>query len=144
GSALFPYTALFRSRPAVGTVRRIRPGQPPEVQYLCELHLAEARGSGLGSGLGSGFGGGPGLFDDFFSRFLGDSGNDAQGAPRTARRVEQVDVTELFSDATRELLQRAARTAVDWGSLDLDTEALLHAALENDVVVHVLEQVGAD
>ena len=54
------------------------------------------------------------------------------------RQVERVDVTEFFSDATRELLQRAAQTALEWGSLDLDTDHLLHAALQDDVVRHVL------
>src|SRR5256885_339920 len=126
-------------RPAVGTVRRIRPGQPPEIEYLCEVHLAERRMGAAGSGLGgSGFGG-LGLFDDFFSRFFGDS-EDRPGAAggrpaeRPGRGVEQIDVTQRFSNATRELLQRAAQTAVDWGSLDLDTEHLLRAALQDDVV----------
>jgi hypothetical protein len=55
-------------RPAVGTIQRIRPGQPPETLNLCEVHLAEygQTGSGFG-GAGSGFGG-LGMFDDFFSR----------------------------------------------------------------------------
>jgi ATP-dependent Clp protease ATP-binding subunit ClpC len=128
-------------RPAVGTVRRVRPGQPPETLHLCEIHLAEQRMSGLGSGFG-----GLSMFDDFFSRFLGDSpgGGTVRSTARSDPRVEQVDVTELFSDATNELLQRAARAAVDWGNPDIDTDHLLHAALDDEVVVHVLEQVGAD
>ena len=60
------------------------------------------------------------------------------------RQAERVDVTQYFSDATRELLQRAAQTAVEWGSLDLDTDHLLHAALQDNVVRHVLDQVDAD
>ena len=94
----------------------------------------------------SGFGGfgGLGMFDDFFSRFSEPAGGPASAAPTGRSAVEQVDVTTLFSDATRELLQRAATTAVEWGSLDLDTDHLLRAALEDEVVVHVLEQVGAD
>ena len=51
-----------------------------------------------------------------------------------------MDVTQFFSDATRELLQRAARTALEWGSLDLDTDHLLYAALQDRVVRHVLAQ----
>src|SRR5213078_577583 len=61
-----------------------------------------------------------------------------------SRQVERVDVTQFFSDATRELLQRAAQTAFEWGSLDLDSDHLLHAALQDDVVRHVLQQVDAD
>ena len=126
-------------RPAVGTVRRITPGRPPETLHLCEVHLAERRLGGAGSGLG-----GLGMFDDFFSRFFGGPAGAGMSATREQRPVEQIDITERFSDATRDLLQRAAQTAVEWGSLDLDTEHLLHAALEDDVVVHVLEQAGAD
>jgi len=138
-------------RPAVGTVQVIRPGRAPETLYLCEEHLRERQG------LSTGFGG-LGLFDDFFSRFFqepagvfgstGAGGLAEPGSPRgrsrAARDVEQVDVTELFSDATRELLQRAAQKAMDWGSLDLGTEHLLRATLDDEVASHVIEQAGSD
>ena len=65
-------------------------------------------------------------------------------APQRQRQVDRVDITEFFSDATRELLQRAAQTALEWGSLDLDTDHLLYAALKDDVVRHVLDQIDAD
>ena len=85
------------------------------------------------------------MFDDFFSRFFAEpSAGARRGIGGSEPRVEQVDVTQLFSDATRALLQRAAEKAVEWGSLDLDTDHLLHAALEDDVVHHVLQQAGAD
>jgi ATP-dependent Clp protease ATP-binding subunit ClpC len=87
------------------------------------------------------------LFDDFFSDFFGDGPSSPGGTRRPAapqRQVERVDVTQFFSDATRELLQRAAQTAVEWGSLDLDSEHLLYAALQDDVVRHVLRQIDAD
>ena len=82
---------------------------------------------GGGSGLGSGFGG-LGMFDDFFSRFFSDSAVGAAvvwAAPAAPGRsgtagVEQIDVTELFSDATRELLQRAAQTAAS-GAASIST-----------------------
>ena len=137
-------------RPAVGSIQVIRPGQPPETLYLCEEHLAERRR--MGSGLGSGFGG-LGMFDDFFSRFFSDSavgagggvgGRGSTGGAPARRGVEQIDVTERFSDATRELLQRAAQTAATWGSLDLDTDHLLIGALGDEVVMNLLEQAGAD
>ena len=127
-------------RPAVASRVRLLPDGRQEVEYLCEIDLAEER-------MGRGFGG-RGFFDDFFSDFFGDGPASRTGAtspaPQRQRQVERVDITEYFSDATRELLQRAARAAVDWGSLDLDTDHLLHAALQDDVVRHVLEQVDAD
>jgi len=122
---------------------RLRPDGTQEVEYLCEIDLAEEQMSSRFGGRGSS------LFDDFFSDFFGDGqsapGGGASRRPASAQRqVERVDVTQFFSDATRELLQRAAQTAVEWGSLDLDSEHLLHAALQDDVVRHVLRQIDAD
>jgi ATP-dependent Clp protease ATP-binding subunit ClpC len=92
-------------------------------------------------------GGGRSLFDEFFSDFFGESptgraGTAAGQAP--TRRAETVDVTQFFSDATRRLLQRSAQTALDWGSLDLESDHLLYGALQEDVVRHVLQQLDAD
>jgi ATP-dependent Clp protease ATP-binding subunit ClpC len=58
--------------------------------------------------------------------------------------AEQVDITQFFSDSTSELLQRAAQQAAEWGSLDLNTEHLLWAALGDGVARRVLAEVDAD
>src|SRR6185295_819764 len=79
------------------------------------------------------------FFSDFFDRSPGEAPTQTP-----ARRAESVDVTQFFSDATRQLLQRAAQTALAWGSLDLESDHLLFGALQDDVVRHVLEQAGAD
>jgi ATP-dependent Clp protease ATP-binding subunit ClpC len=124
-------------RPAVASRVSLRPDGTQEVEYLCEIDLAEEQMSRRF--------GGSSLFDDFFSDFFGDGPSTA--AQRTAapqRQVESVDITQFFSDATRELLQRAAQTAVEWGSLDLDSDHLLYAALQDDVVRHVLREIDAD
>jgi ATP-dependent Clp protease ATP-binding subunit ClpC len=130
-------------RPAVVTVRRIVPGEGQKVEHLCEIHAAEA---GVGrSPFGGSPSGGGSLFDDFFGRFFDEEPFGARGggiAPR--RQAEQVDITQFFSDSTTELLQRAAQQAVEWGSLDLTSEHLLHAALEDRVVRRVLEEADAD
>lgn len=122
-------------RPAVASRVRLRPDGTQETEYLCELDLAEER---MSSRLG-----GRSLFDDFFSDFFGQTPSTGRVASPT-RQVERVDVTQFFSDATRELLQRAAQTALEWGSLDLDTDHLLYAALGDDVVRHVLREIDAD
>jgi ATP-dependent Clp protease ATP-binding subunit ClpC len=133
-------------RPAVVTVRRIVPGEGQRVEHLCEIHAAEA---GVNSGR-SGFGGSPlgggSLFDDFFGRFFDDDsfGGTRRIGTSSPRQAEQVDITQYFSDSTTNLLQRAAQQAVEWGSLDLMSEHLLYAALEDRVVRRVLEEVGAD
>jgi len=126
-------------RPAVASVR-IRENGRVVTRNLCEVHLAEARAAAPPLGGGS-------LFDEFFSDFFeGFGGRPAGGglATRPRRPVEQIDVTQYFSDATRHLLQRAAQKAVEWGSLDLDSDHLLWGALQDDVVRHVLAQLGAD
>ena len=123
-------------RPAVASRVRLRPDGTQEVEYLCDIDLAEER-------MSSRFGGRGSLFDDFFSDFFGDAPAGRRDAT-PERQVERVDVTQFFSDATRELLQRAAHTAVEWGSLDLDSDHLLYAALQDDVVRHVLQQIDAD
>ena len=129
------------ARPATVAIRRILPGGGQRVEHLCDIHAAQSRGrrSPFGSG---------GLFDDFFNQFFESPGGGARRIPidedATGRRAEQVDVTQFFSDATKELLQRAAQRAVEWGSTDLTTEHLLHAALEDDMVRHVLDWVDAD
>jgi ATP-dependent Clp protease ATP-binding subunit ClpC len=124
-------------RPAVASRVRVLPDGTRQTEYLCEIDLAEQRMAGRL--------GGSGLFDDFFSDFFGGTaGGMPERAAAPQRQVERVDVTQFFSDATRELLRRAAHTAMDWGSLDLESDHLLYAALENDVVGHVLRQVGAD
>jgi ATP-dependent Clp protease ATP-binding subunit ClpC len=124
-------------RPAVASRVRINPDGTQTTEYLCELDLAEER-------MSSGFGR-RSLFDDFFSDFFGDGPSGGRvPTPAQERQVERVDVTQFFSDATRELLQRAAQTAVEWGSLDLDTDHLLYAALQDSVVRHVLDQIDAD
>src|SRR5256884_1131157 len=129
-------------RPAVASRVRLRPDGTQEVEYLCEIDLAEEQMSSRFGGRSSS------LFDDFFSDFFGDGQAAGAGSARRQaapqRQVERVDITEFFSDATRELLQRAAQTAVEWGSLDLETDHLLYAALQDDVVRHVLRQIDAD
>ena len=93
------------------------------------------------------------LFDEFFSEFFdrpfGIEGATSPTGTRTSapparRPVEQVDITQFFSDATRELLQRAAQLALDWGSLDLDTEHLLWAAMQDDLVAQIVRHADGD
>jgi ATP-dependent Clp protease ATP-binding subunit ClpC len=132
-------------RPARVTIRRIVPGGQPRIEHLCEIHAAEARGQR--SSLGGPSLSGGSIFDDFFSRFL-DASEGGKSSPtrRTtpSRGAEQVDITQFFSDSTSALLQRAAQRAGEWGSVNLDDEHLLHAALEDGVVRRVVEEVDAD
>jgi ATP-dependent Clp protease ATP-binding subunit ClpC len=132
-------------RPARVTIRRIVPGEQPIIEHLREIHAPEARGQRPSLG-GPSLSGGS-IFDDFFSRFLdppegGMSSPTRRSTP--SRGVEQVDITRFFSDSTSALLQRAARWAGEWGSINLDDEHLLHAALEDGVIRRMVEEVDAD
>ena len=103
------------ARPATVAIRRIVPGGGQRIEHLCDVHAARARGGS------SSFGGGS-LFDDFFNQFFEateDPRRSPSGGEAAAPRAEQVDVTRFFSDATNELLQRAAGRAMEWGSADL-------------------------
>jgi ATP-dependent Clp protease ATP-binding subunit ClpC len=132
-------------RPAVVTVRRVVPGEGQRVEHLCEIHAAEA-GVGRSTFGGRSPLGGGSLFDDFFDRFFDEEprGETRGGGVVPRRQAEQVDITQFFNDSTTELLQRAAQKAVEWGNLDLSSEHLLYAALEDNVVRRVLEGVEAD
>ncbi|HYY74970.1 MAG TPA: Clp protease N-terminal domain-containing protein, partial [Gaiellaceae bacterium] len=125
-------------RPAVATVRMREDGRVV-TRNLCAEHLAEARAAAAPVGRS--------LFDEFLSDFFDGFGERTRSgdlATRPRRPIEQVDVTQYFSDSTRTVLQRAAQTAVEWGSMDLDSDHLLWAVVQDDVVRHVLRQLGAD
>src|SRR4051812_22842267 len=85
-------------RPAVASRVRLRPDGTQEVEYLCEIDLAEEQMSSRFGGRGSS------LFDDFFSDFFGDGqsggapGGGARRPTAPQRQVERVDVTQFFSD----------------------------------------------
>ncbi|MCZ2826986.1 MULTISPECIES: ATP-dependent Clp protease ATP-binding subunit [unclassified Modestobacter] len=87
----------------------------------------------------SGFPGGPyggSPFDDFFSAFL--------GGPGARRGMQRVDITQLLSEHSREVVTTAARQASEWGSADLDTEHLLWALAGHEPTRTLLARTGAD
>jgi ATP-dependent Clp protease ATP-binding subunit ClpC len=51
-----------------------------------------------------------------------------------------VDLTEFLSQQAEKILQQATRTAVDWGASDVDSEHLLYALADNDVVQAIFER----
>ncbi|WP_249522907.1 ATP-dependent Clp protease ATP-binding subunit [Modestobacter marinus] len=83
---------------------------------------------------GGSFGGSP--FDDFFSAFL--------GGPGARRGMQRVDITQLLSEHSREVVTTAAQQASEWGSADLHTEHLLWALAGHDATRTLLDRAGAD
>ncbi|MCP2164249.1 ATP-dependent Clp protease ATP-binding subunit [Goodfellowiella coeruleoviolacea] len=80
-------------------------------------------------------------FDDLIQRFFG---GDPFGGMAPRRPVQRVDLSRLLSDQARDLIQRAAEQAAEWGSPNLDAEHLLWAATQLPTTRQILEQAGAD
>src|SRR4051812_50115669 len=100
-------------RPAVASRVRTRPDGTQEVEYLCDIDLAEERMSGR-------LGGGRSLFDEFFSDFFDRSPTSGAGEQTQTRapapRARSVDVPPFFRDAAREPPPPAAPPALRGGS----------------------------
>src|SRR3954452_2342840 len=114
-----------------------------EVLELCDLDYRRlARQQRSSSPLESLFGGrGGSLLDDFFGDRSGEERGDGGGTPIPVRPGRRgAGIAERLSEHAQELLQRAARAAVEFGRREVDTEHLLHALLESDVVRTVLDQ----
>jgi len=81
-------------------------------------------------------------FEDFFgedpfSAFARPGRSDR----RRAQERASVDITAAFSEQTHDLLQKAAQRAVAFGKREVDTEHLLDALMDSDVVEAILKQV---
>jgi ATP-dependent Clp protease ATP-binding subunit ClpC len=84
---------------------------------------------------GSGdFGASP--LDDFFTRFF--------GGPVPQRPARRIDIGQLMTEQSRELLRDAATQAAEWGDPDLDTDHLLWAATRQEPTRRLLAAAGAD
>src|SRR3954454_12582216 len=86
--------------------------------------------------MSSGFPGGPfggSPFDDFF-----------QGGFAGRRGMQRIDITQLLSDQSRDVVGTAAREAAEWGNRDLDGEHLLWALAGHEPTRTLLQRAGAD
>ena len=115
-----------RVRPAVHHVV-VRRGGTEEELYLCDECYAKRFGAGR-SPWESLFGG---MLGDFFEDFFPESRE-----PRAERRPrrESVDISDWLSEPARDALARSAEKAAEWGSDLIDTEHLLLALLDTQVV----------
>src|SRR5919108_981883 len=120
-------------RPAVVRVTGVENGQRRTIN-VCREHYAELR-SRQSSPFESLFSGFSGFGDDVLGGFF-DEGGQRRDPGRS--RDSSVDITEYMSDQAEEILQQAARTASEWGSREVDSEHLLYALADNDVVQAIL------
>src|SRR5258708_1412392 len=80
-------------------------------------------------------------FDEFNSFFNDDFESMASrlGTPLPRHR-ESVDISQYFSEHTKELIQQAAQKAVELGRNEVDTEHLLFALADSGVVQEIFKQ----
>ncbi len=74
-------------------------------------------------------------YDEFLARFFGGGGG---------RPVRRVDIGQLMTEQTRELVRDAANQAAEWHDTDLDTDHLLWAATKQESTRRLLSAAGAD
>jgi ATP-dependent Clp protease ATP-binding subunit ClpC len=82
--------------------------------------------------------------DETLGEFLDDGlrRGSGRGAPRRQRTDrEAVDVGEMLSAQAEEILQQAARVAAERGGREVDSEHLLYALADNDVVQAILSRL---
>jgi ATP-dependent Clp protease ATP-binding subunit ClpC len=154
-------------RPAKVRAEVVTSGGESEILNLCEVDYRRlARQQRSSSPMESLFGGRQSLFDEFFGDDFfgagarGGGGDQAgrsipiepasgggrarpeagrpRGEPGRSRRAGDAD--ERLSEHAMELLQNAARRAAEMGRREVDTEHLLLALTDSDVVRTVLDQ----
>ena len=126
-------------REATTTVTLIKNGKR-QTLHLCPVCAAEMRGSHNSFG-------GFSLFDDFFSDLFGGQLPNLEpglGGEQPTHRVRRIDITEYFSEATKRAITQAVETAQKYGSKMLNTEHLLLALLDDEVVQEILKAAKSD
>ncbi|WP_144147271.1 ATP-dependent Clp protease ATP-binding subunit [Paraburkholderia sp. BCC1884] len=69
---------------------------------------------------------------------------DTGGTQQSMEGTDSVSIEQHFSELAREMLQRAAEVAVQWGRREVDTEHLLYVLAENAGVVAILNALGVN
>jgi len=127
---------ICKTRPATAEVTVLENGIK-KVIHVCtqDLHKLQQQST---SPFDRMFGGN--LFDDFFqdSDELGDFSNGKEYP--SARHREAVDIDQYLSAHTKELLQEAAQTALKFKRNEVDTEHLLYAISNSDVIKEIYKQ----
>ena len=127
---------ICKVRPATAEVTVLENGRK-KVIHVCTQDLRKLQQQSV-SPFDRMFGGN--LFDNFFqdSDELGDF-STGQEYP-SARHREAVDIDQYLSAHTKELVQEAAQTALKFKRNEVDTEHLLYAISNSDVVKEIFKQ----
>jgi ATP-dependent Clp protease ATP-binding subunit ClpC len=123
---------ICRVKPATIRVSIIRNARRQTLD-LCESCYAKYRQKERGfSPLESLFWG------DFFKDFFGEEFEPFRMMEDFDR--EAIDLESYLSDVAKEYLQKAGRKAIDFGKSEVDTEHLLYALTDNEIVQEILRQ----
>src|SRR6218665_1552325 len=127
---------IDKQRPATHTVRVSRNGRETTLE-LCSVHYNQLRSQQAqtspfealfaDSGLGN-------FFGDDFPNFASQLGTPLP------REREATNIEEFISESTKEIIQQAAETAVKFGRREVDTEHLLYALADSEVVQEIFKQ----
>ncbi|MDB5244889.1 MAG: clpB [Parcubacteria group bacterium] len=128
---------ICHKRPATLKVRVAQNGEE-RVLNVCQVDYARLKQQAGLSPMERMFG--DSMFDDFFARDT-DQEEMPLGLDTPApRRAEATDLSQYFSEHTKELLQEAARTAISFHRGEIDTEHLLYALSGSDVIRELFKQ----
>jgi ATP-dependent Clp protease ATP-binding subunit ClpC len=130
---------ICKKRPAIATVR-VKQNGKQQTLNVCEYDYRQLESrQQYSSPFSSFFNRGRDPFEDMFS--FGDfpSFSSDLGYP-IPRHREAVDISQFFSEQTKELIQQAGEKAVEFNRNEVDTEHLLYALADSDVVQEILKQ----
>ncbi|MCW4045374.1 MAG: AAA family ATPase [Candidatus Bathyarchaeota archaeon] len=132
---------ICRIRPATTQVSIIRNGEK-RVMHVCQQDLIRLRQQSA-SPFDRMFGGGD-IFGDLFSGFNDfDEFSSRLGYPLPRHR-EAIDIDQYLSEHTKELIQDAAKFALKLNRKEVDTEHLLYAISNSDVIKEIYKQFKID
>ena len=129
-------------RPATHTITATRNGRQQTVE-LCDIDYARLRQRAPASPVDSFFGGNSGSIFDWLNRANepSDFGSFASDLNYPLpREREATNIEDFLSDHTKELIERSAEAAIQFGRHEVDTEHLLYALAGSDVVAEILKQ----
>ena len=128
---------ICNKRPAVATVRVRRNGREERLN-VCQYDLQRLESQQEFSSPFSSFFSGEDPFERFFGKDFPSFSSD-MGYP-IPRHREAVDISQYFSDQTKELIQQSGEKAVELRRNEVDTEHLLFALADSDVVQEIFKQ----
>jgi ATP-dependent Clp protease ATP-binding subunit ClpC len=130
---------ICNERQATGYLKMTKGGQE-QLKKICDSCARQLmRRNRYGGPLDS-FLGGRGRLEDIFGDLANEFPEFESELGYPMPRREAVEISQYFSEITKQVIQKAGEIAVEFGRNQLDTEHLLYALVDNDVVHEILRQ----